>query len=101
MAISTGIFATNSTVGTNNITGTTIASASIGFNPSYDLNSDTVYGVPVRDFHRMSYDEQKYFVRRWEDGHRACQSRLQQEQAPVKGPSSGYLNNTTLLLLEI
>ena len=90
-----------SILATNNTTGTTITSASFGFNPGYDLNSDTVCGVPVREWQRMSHYEQSNYARKWEEHRRYYESQLRQEQAPVKGPSSGYINNTTLLLLEI
>ena len=101
MAFTSGVYGTISSVGTNNITGTTIASASSSFNPSYDLNSDTVCGVPVHEWQRMSHYEQSNYHRKWEEHYKHYESRSRQEQAPVKGSSSGYLNNTTLLLLEI
>jgi hypothetical protein len=102
------IFATNSTVGTNSITGSPITaytnSALVPY-AGYDMNSDTVCGVPVWDWNHMSQDEQIHYARKWEEHRRQYERDAQfpreQKVIPVKADPTGYLSNTKLLLLEI
>jgi hypothetical protein len=106
-----GIFATNSVIGTNSVTGSSITAhtANNALVPyaAYDIHTDSVCGVPVYDWNRMSQGEQIHYARKWEERHRWEGERREMrfptepKETPVKSNPAGYLSNKTLLLLEI
>lgn len=105
---------TGGTIGIANTNGVITANTT-AMNPyynGYDVNRDTIYGIPSHDWHRMPQSEQRYYAERY--GEREFREReyryrremdrmydvmAEQKQVLVKkAPTSDYMNNTLLLL---
>ena len=113
MAVSTTSIVGN-TIGIANTNGiiTTNTTAMNPYYNGYDVNRDTIYGIPSHDWHRIPQSEQRYWAERYDRQHRDRQLYEQersyreamlyeekQKKIAVKAaPASDFMNNTLLLL---
>ena len=103
------IFTTSNTTGIGTICGGTIVATNTS-GAYYDVNRQTVYGIPAHDWQRMPDSERRYWAERYEreryDELRRASAMPPDIAEPKKvavktAPEPAFLNNKTLLLLEI
>lgn len=94
------------------LTGSSITSGIITANTTmynssyrdYNMNHDTIYGIPSRDWQRMSASEQRHWAERYEHERNYREAMLYEEKQKQKqvlvkkAHTADFLNNTLLLL---
>lgn len=100
------IYTTSNTTGIGTISGGTIVATNTS-GAMYDPYRETIHGVPIYDWQRMSASEQRYYAEREYMRQQSMKMAMPPDIAEPKkvavktDPEPAFLNNKTLLLLEI